>query len=420
MENCMEQYYEEELESNKPKSIKVVDAPPGYGKTHSMIHKIKRASMDDKFIFVTPYLKEIDRVKKEVDTRRFYDPKSYGSKQHDLHKLLKQGKDIATTHSLFQLSTETTKALIRAHEYTLVLDEVMSVIQETDISKDDIEIMLEQKLAHIDENFYLQWDDQTYNGEYNYIKIMANNKTLIVIDNKVLLWKFPVDIFQSFKEVYVLTYMFDAQLQKYYYDIFDIDYEYFMLDKHKSKFIPVDSIPQYKEFKDFVKDNVNLYEGKLNNIGDGKYTLSYTWYNGDKQKMDNKPLIELLKKNLYTYFINNCKTKSKYNMWTSFKANRSNMAGKGYTKGFIPFTTRATNSFNHKESCAYMINRFLKPQYSKFFSQHGLIVDQDLLALSDLIQWIWRSRIREGESINLYIPSERTRNLFKKWLNNEI
>lgn len=400
--------------------IKVIDAPPGYGKTYSAMERIKNSEQDEKFIFVTPYLKEIERVKKEVNSRTFYDPQSYGSKQKDLHRLLRLGRDIATTHSLFQLSTDTTKALIRANEYTLILDEVMSIIQETNISKDDLRIILEQGLAHIDENYYLVWDDQEYQGEYNHIKTMANNKTLVVVDGRILLWKFPADIFASFKEVYILTYMFEAQLQKYYYDMFDMKYEYYTMNKHNPNLIRLDAPAKHSEFKEFIKENVNLYEGKLNNIGDGKYTLSYTWFNGEKEKVENKPLVELLKKNLYTYFRSQCKTKSKYNMWTCFKNNQNDLKDKGFSKGFVVCSARSTNDYDYKESCAYTINRFAKPHFKKFFSQHGIKIDDNLLALSDLVQWIWRSRIRKDQPINLYIPSERTRNLFKKWMNDEI
>ena len=33
-----------------------------------------------------------------------------------------------------------------------------------------------------------------------------------------------------------------------------------------------------------------------------------------------------------------------------------------------------------------------------------------------MLQWIWRSRIRKGENINIYIPSMRMRQLLKNWL----
>lgn len=36
-----------------------------------------------------------------------------------------------------------------------------------------------------------------------------------------------------------------------------------------------------------------------------------------------------------------------------------------------------------------------------------------------MVQFIWRSRIREGKEISLYIPSKRMRELLKEWLNDE-
>ena len=44
-------------------------------------------------------------------------------------------------------------------------------------------------------------------------------------------------------------------------------------------------------------------------------------------------------------------------------------------------------------------------------------MNEDLYSLSELIQWIYRSRIRNGEKINLYIPSKRMRELLIDWLN---
>lgn len=370
-------------------------------------------SPDDNFIFVTPYLKEIDRIKHSVSNRTFYDPKPYGSKQLDFHRLLRLERSIATTHSLFQLSTDTTKELIQSSEYILILDEVMSVIQETDMTKHDLDIILSTNLAHIDDNYYLVWDDMSYTGEYDKYKIMSLNRTLIVVDDTVLLWKLPVDIFKSFKEVYILTYMFDAQIQKYYYDLHGIKYEYYSVNELMDKFILVgDSPEEYREFKEFVRNNINICQGKINNIGMDDYSLSYSWF----LKNSNTELIKTLKANMENFFNNSCKTKSKENMWTCFKMNQKQLKGKGYTKGFVPCNARATNEFSHKTSVAYPLNRFIKPHYKKFFSQYDIKLNDDLVALSDLIQFIWRSQIRNNKPINLYIPSARTRELFIEWL----
>ena len=45
--------------------------------------------------------------------------------------------------------------------------------------------------------------------------------------------------------------------------------------------------------------------------------------------------------------------------------------------------------------------------------------DKDLWALSNMIQFVFRSRLRDDEPINLYVPSRRMRELFKRWLDGE-
>jgi hypothetical protein len=35
-----------------------------------------------------------------------------------------------------------------------------------------------------------------------------------------------------------------------------------------------------------------------------------------------------------------------------------------------------------------------------------------------MIQWIWRSAIRDGEEVYLYIPSKRMRTLLTDWMDN--
>ena len=61
----------------------------------------------------------------------------------------------------------------------------------------------------------------------------------------------------------------------------------------------------------------------------------------------------------------------------------------------------------------------MNPFYKKFFSSRGIHVNENKYALSELLQWIWRSQIRNGQPIDLYIPSKRMRTLLTKFLNND-
>ena len=55
-------------------------------------------------------------------------------------------------------------------------------------------------------------------------------------------------------------------------------------------------------------------------------------------------------------------------------------------------------------------------KYHKGQIDKGVNIDEDEWALSELIQWLFRSCIREQKDINIYIPSKRMRSLLIKWL----
>ena len=69
---------------------------------------------------------------------------------------------------------------------------------------------------------------------------------------------------------------------------------------------------------------------------------------------------------------------------------------------------------------AYLCNNYPNVMLLKIVAkrqEHAF--DKDLWALSTMLQFIFRSRLRKGEAINLYIPSSRMRELFKSWLEGE-
>ena len=56
--------------------------------------------------------------------------------------------------------------------------------------------------------------------------------------------------------------------------------------------------------------------------------------------------------------------------------------------------------------------------YANFFNKHGITVDKELYSLSELIQFIWRSNIRDDSSIKpvyVYLAGKQTHDLFTKF-----
>ena len=59
----------------------------------------------------------------------------------------------------------------------------------------------------------------------------------------------------------------------------------------------------------------------------------------------------------------------------------------------------------------------MNPVVKNFFVKHKITIDEDGYALSEMLQFIWRSAIRDGKEIWIYIPSVRMRSLLKQWIN---
>ena len=77
---------------------------------------------------------------------------------------------------------------------------------------------------------------------------------------------------------------------------------------------------------------------------------------------------------------------------------------------------RATNEYRDRTVVAYTINKYFNPVVKNFFTANGIEVDEDGFATSEMLQFIWRSGIRDGKHITIYIPSSRMRGLLQQWL----
>jgi hypothetical protein len=389
-----------------------MDAICGAGKSQSLINYINDRKNDGKkFLYITPFLSEVERIKNECSKRKFKSPEARGAKIYDIKNLLSKGENIVSSHALFKTFDEEVIDLALLNDYVLIMDEVADVVEIPDISKYDLDTLLE-KYVEIGERGKLTWVAQEYKGEFEPYKKQCELGCLYIYHysskcNPTLIWMFPISIFNAFQEVYILTYMFDAQIQKYYYDYYGLEYKYLYI---KDNYLVEE--PQKYDLSKYASLVEICEHEKLNKIGELSTSLSMSWYGRNKDNV----IMKILRNNCNNYFKNITKTPSKDNMWTTFKEYKSILKGKGYAKGFVSLSMRATNMYIDKSSIAYLSNRYLNPVIKNFFLHYGIEVKEDEYALSELIQFIFRSRIRKKEPINLYIPSARMRGLLKEWI----
>ena len=195
--------------------VKVCDTIMGAGKTESAI-TLMNQDKESRYVFITPYLDEVERIKRSCSGRKFKDPQSKGKgKLENLHYLLSMRDNIASTHALFESYNDETISLIQDGGYKLILDEVFQAVQTIPISPKDLQ-MLKRDMIEVDSEYRVRWVNDDYEGRFEDLRDMCMTGNVILYNDCLLLWKFPIEVFQSFDEVIILTYMFDAQVQKYY------------------------------------------------------------------------------------------------------------------------------------------------------------------------------------------------------------
>lgn len=419
------------LNKKEFKPIKIIDATCGKGKTSWAIQYMNECNSSEKFMFITPFLTEVKRIKNSVTNRKFSEPeadKDNVTKLESLKRLVRQGKDIVSTHALFSNIDESTLTFIKSHNYTLILDEVANVIEQAQISKDDINLLLghdgNEPYVTVDENGFVTWKKEKYDGTFKRVERLAKTNNLMIFNNTAMFWTFPVSVFQAFKGVFILTYMFWGQSQRYYFKMFDVPmyFNSVKLNRETDRYELIPYVKPTQENVKVLKQNINIYyplkynEKDMNAVGDKRGALSKAWLT---ENVKDKEMVKLIRSHAYNFYWNKCKVNSEKVMWTCMKDFEKKLTPKSAKKQFVSLTARATNDYIDKEVCIYLANRFMNPVEKKFFQFHGVNVDEEFWALSELIQWLFRSRIRTGQAIDLYIPSSRMRTLLESYLNGE-
>ena len=104
-------------------------------------------------------------------------------------------------------------------------------------------------------------------------------------------------------------------------------------------------------------------------------------------------------------------------MWTTFLPFRRDVYNQwAPSKAFLPCTQKSSNAYRNRDALCYAVNLYMNPFKKRWLQEHGATVLEDQWALSIMLQWVWRSAIRDGKDIWLYIPSRRMEKLFTDWL----
>lgn len=349
-----------------------------------------------------------------------------GSKITSLCNLMSSGSNVVSTHALF---TELgSNVLSCAKDYTLIIDETVN-IYEIDASLKDVLWCLKHKVMYLDEDGMTlrfnranlgavseQDEDAAIGSRYEDLAFQCDLGQLLYIDGKIIIWELSVELIRAFKKVIILTYMFKGSEMYNYFQKKGIDFSYAKLSKENVK-----SAKDVAHLIEVVDDH------KLNLVGEHPTALSASGVKGSEKSSNKRPLTKeatktALKNNLHNLFNQRWKAKASDRLWTCFDDTRKFISNGKYDKQFLAFNYKATNDWIDVHHVAFLLNVYMNPMIKRAASDRGLDASKeadDLHAISTLIQFLFRSAVRKGEPIKLYLPSSRMRELLERWKNGE-
>lgn len=416
--------------------IAIKDRHCGYGKSSDLI---KSLSTDRSYLIVLPLKTEvkrfIDRAPKDVVlvepiSTNDEDPAkrsmaTHARKRDHLRELLLGGHSIVTTHALFtDIAYLAQDGLLLG--YDVVVDEVLSVAhsvtQEVMTGGANGVSMRSWQALYIDEEFATiapdtgmvipteKWERKQDLPELsNTLFSMAKAQSLFAVCDNVLVWELPPILLKAVGSLTIYTFLAEGSLMAGF------------MRRNKIDFTHDRDLVSERKFREKAKRLIDVRDMHSINRLKFSYTGQQTMTKADHKKVSGalKNTRERLMRGVPKENI----------MITSAKSMWSTPAGKPgpfaigsrlfEDTNWVPNTTRGTNNYRHCSHLIYLWDQHLNPRIAEFLGV-GSQRHRDIYAISELIQWVYRSRVRDGQPITLYLPSSRMRKLLQRWLDGDL
>ena len=419
--------------------IEVLDAIMGSGKSTGVLEWCDK-SPDTPFIYVTPLLSESEvRVVDACTVSKFTAPSTekHNTKGEHLLEMLECGMNASISHVMYSMMKPKHLSLIKEKGYTVIMDEEVDFISPLGdgYSAGDFSYLEKINQITVQEDGRVMWigeDSALKDTKYTKLASMcnlsmvyrsksSNDKAKDGVKEK-LSWfvtQLPMGLLLSAKRVILLTYLFKGSVL-----------ESFLKFKGVSV-IPFTEVKTTKVDKEKIRGLIEFVGAKQMEQWRGE-TLSSNWY----VHADKKDLASLSK--TIRAVGNSLGVKSGELLWctpASLAKPKSNKSRKvapisyaagngdvvdGYASGnFLACSSRATNAYRDRTVMIHCYNRFVNLSVKKFLTEYGAEVNDDTYALSEMLQWLWRSAIREGKPIKVCILPRRMYKLLQAWLSED-
>jgi len=414
------------------KPIRIIDKPCGSGKTTAMIEGFEP---EKKYLVIVPLLTEVDRIIEQSTNVKFVQPHEYdnsiGTKYASLEEHLINGRNVVSTHQLYEDLVPLAKAGLLA-SYHIIIDEVPKVIDaKVDKSQTSINrFYIETGFMEVVGSSGLVRPTQKWIEAQNDVsdtlspKILKSAMTdcLYLQDNSAFLRVLPQPLLEVGLSFTVMTYkaegsMLVAYLRKLGLP-FVIERDNELEKKFREKAAELVTVEDISAISSSTKPKIGLSfnkqkEGMKNKSYCSKVTNALKNLRGRKlQNVDAENILITCAKDAWKReALKKAANDNKYKPGPFAQNSRL------WESCWIPNTTRGTNDFAHCSHLIYLFDQYPNPFVTKWLGTFSKEF-ADAYALTELIQWVWRSRVRKGEPITVYLPSQRMFSVFESWLKN--
>ena len=407
------------------RKVEVLDKIMGSGKSTAVLSWCE-SKPEQSFLYVTPLLSESEgRVVDACKLSKFTAPTTelHRTKGEHLLDLLQSGANASITHEMYGNLKQEHLNWIKENKYIVILDEEVSFIEPmTSYTVEDFKYLKSLNQISTEEDGKLVWlNDSVVCDNTKYTKLANMCRLGMIYQSKRsdnwFVTQLPIDLILCAERVIVITYLFKGSVMDSFIKLKGIE------------------VVDFTEVS-VVEDNKHKIRNLIEFVGEKQVAewsseaFSSSWY-----KMTNANKLKDLSKAIRSV-ADSCKVKNGQMLWCTpssvarpkrksdkkvapagHSAGSGEVNDSGFAEGsFLPCSSRATNAYRDREVMVHCYNRFPHVTVSSFLQDYGATVDNNQFALSEFLQWLWRSRVRDGQPIRVCVMSKRMRKLFQDWL----
>ncbi|WP_433989101.1 hypothetical protein SuNHUV7_32880 (plasmid) [Pseudoseohaeicola sp. NH-UV-7] len=409
--------------------ITIIDRPCGTGKTTDLIQSL---ADKNKFLIVTPYLDEVQRIVRDAPQGVCIETPSDDkmSKLESIRELLSKGANIATTHALYVNLAEVARNGLLAG-YEIIIDEVPNPIEVTEgVSAADFkDVLLRDEYVTVDETtgqvrLTMKWQLLVKGGATGFFRNVYQdalaNRLFTDEEGNLFVLAVPTDLLTAGTSLTILTYLAEGSLIKAYLERCKLTY----------------TLNTWEGEAEWRKKARSLITIEVFNVP-SDIKLSHAKQTARKQSNDGQRISDAIKKLFQrkwsgvakentvltcaavNWFADGSLSRQKAGPWASRSfgkwAQEDGVWQVMNGINWLANTTRGSNRYIHCSHAIYLYDQHPKPQIKAYLGRSDQAFS-DAFALTELVQWLWRTRVRAGLPITVAIPSERMRYLLTNWL----